>query len=80
MLMTRLVVCCCIWVFECLADAQTNIIYFLVGPLFPRLRESYVLPLSKPEDIAHARDLVLWTPVVTNGSNRVEWNHPVVVA
>jgi hypothetical protein len=44
-------------------------IYFLVG-LIPGLpashHESYVLPLSKPEDIAHARDLIARGQTGTN--------------
>jgi len=37
--------------------AQTT--YFLVAPINPALRtDSYVLPLTNPNDIAHARDLI----------------------
>jgi hypothetical protein len=43
----------------CTLQAQTNsIVYFLVGTIPWGAPESYVLPLSEPEDIAHARWLI----------------------
>lgn len=43
----------------CTLRAETNsIVYFLVGTIPWGPAESYVLPLSEPEDIAHARWLI----------------------
>src|SRR5438132_12753728 len=52
--------------------AQTNTVYFLVAPVgVPDLRnpDSYVLPVTKPEHIAQARQLILATP--TNGNDKI---------
>src|SRR5437870_2529643 len=55
-----------IWLWVTLAAAQTNTntTYFLVTqlPKYETKRDSYVLPLSRAEDIAHARDLILRGP------------------
>jgi hypothetical protein len=51
---------------------NTNTIYFLVAE-FPgreRWKDSYVLPLARPADIAHARALILNGPIRTNGSTQ----------
>jgi hypothetical protein len=47
-------------------------IYFLVGPLpeSTDLDDSLVIPLAKPEDIEHARDLIVRGPVVNGELNR----------
>lgn len=37
-------------------------VYFLVGEISPSYNDSYVLPLSDPCDIAHARDLIEYGP------------------
>jgi hypothetical protein len=51
------------------ADAQ--LVYFLVGPLYPGVEtDSYVLPVSRPKDIAHARDLIIRGPVVNGEPNQ----------
>src|SRR2546422_4556081 len=73
-----------VWLSATLAAAQTNTntTYFLVTepPGREVKRDSYVLPLSRPEDIAHARDLILRGGAITNASGRVEANHPLIVA
>jgi hypothetical protein len=67
-----LVVVMGVWAWQ--ADAQ--LVYFLVGPLYPGIEtDSYVLPVSRPEGIAHARDLIIrgW---LVNG----EPNQPIAIA
>ena len=36
-------------------ESQAGVAHFLVGPRTPQLKDSYVLPLTRPEDIAEAR-------------------------
>ena len=50
--------------------AETN--YFLVNPLPGTRLESFIIPLSKPEDIAHAREQI------AKGSETQELNRPIV--
>lgn len=40
-------------------------VYFLVAEIAPFHGDSYVLPLTAPDDIAHARDLVKYGPEVS---------------
>lgn len=47
-----------------ISQARGRTVYFLVGeyPGFEAHNDSYVLPLSEPNDIAHARDLITLGP------------------
>jgi len=48
-----------------------EVIYFLVGPLSGNVAEaSMVIPVSKQEHIAHARDLIFRGPIVDGEPNR----------
>ena len=48
-----------------------EVIYFLVGPLSGNVAEaSMVIPVSKPEHIAHARELIVRGPIVDGEPNR----------
>jgi hypothetical protein len=47
--------------------AQAEIVYFLVGEINPLNNDSYVLALSNPADIAHARDLIGYGPGIGDG-------------
>ncbi len=44
------------------AQAEAETVYFLVGEITPFHNDSYVLPLTDPFDIAHARDLIRFGP------------------
>jgi PKD repeat protein len=59
-----------ILLFLCVTFSQSSAstVYFLVGELpgLPPRYESYVIPLSDPADIAHARDLITYGPGVGN--------------
>lgn len=46
--------------------AQAETVYFLVGGIYPNINDSYVLPLSNPADIVHARQLVRHGPGIGN--------------
>ena len=66
----RLIVAYSILLVASVTKAQTNTVYFLVATVWDcRPCGSYVLPLSKPEDIAQARQLILATP--TNGNGKI---------
>ena len=66
----RLVLGYSILLIASVTKAQTNTVYFLVATVWDcRPCGSYVLPLSKPEDIAQAKQLILATP--TNGNGKI---------
>jgi hypothetical protein len=56
---------CIIFLMATYTFAQSQTIYFLVANFDPNSRtDSYVLPLTEPNDIAHARDLIANGPGV----------------
>lgn len=44
------------------AQAENGTVYFIVAEIEPFHNDSYVLPLTEPPDIAHARDLISYGP------------------
>lgn len=47
--------------------ARAETVYFVVAEIAPHHNDSYVLPLSKPDDIAHARKLIELGPGIEGG-------------
>jgi hypothetical protein len=43
-------------------QAASGTVYFIVAETVPFHNDSYVLPLTEPSDIAHARDLIFYGP------------------
>ena len=60
------------WASYLSAGASGETIYFLVAETTPAHNDSYVLPLTDADDIAHARDLIQFGPAVAGD--------PIVVA